>query len=145
MSSINFFTEEISFKFKNKKKIVTWILNSISKEKKSVESINFIFCSDEYLLEINTKYLNHKALTDIITFDQSSGNGIGLEGDIYISIDRVRENAVQLQVLFHHELHRVMIHGVLHLIGYKDKDTKSKLLMRKKEDAYLSLLNESFT
>jgi probable rRNA maturation factor len=139
MASINFFSEEINFKLKHPRKTSNWIKGSITKEKKSVESLNFIFCADSYLLEINTEYLNHKSLTDIITFNQSNNSKNGLEGDIYISIDRVIENSKKLKVLFDEELHRVIIHGVLHLIGYNDKDDNSKALMRKKEDAYLSL------
>lgn len=145
MASINFFSEKITFKLKNKKKISVWIKKSIEMEGRSLESLSFIFCSDQYLLKINAEYLNHATLTDIITFDQSNGPSGGLEGDIYISIDRVKENAQQLQVSFDDEVSRVIIHGVLHLIGYTDKDDKSRVEMRKKEDAYLSLRNQSFT
>jgi rRNA maturation RNase YbeY len=138
MADINFFTEEISFKLPHPRKTSRWIKDSIIKEKKKLESLNFIFCSDEYLRQMNIQYLNHETFTDIVTFDQSEG-GSAIQGDIYISIDRVRENAVKFDTSFDKELHRVIIHGVLHLIGYKDKSDKDKLMMRKKEDAYLSL------
>jgi probable rRNA maturation factor len=141
MASINFFSEEIIFKLKNKKEISNWIKKSIEKEGRSLECVNFIFCSDQYLLKINTEYLNHNTLTDIITFDQSNDLTGGLEADIYISIDRVKENASQLEILFDEEICRVIIHGILHLMGYTDKDEKSRLEMRKKEDAYLLLRN----
>lgn len=110
-------------------------------EGRTLELLNIIFCSDNYLLKINTEYLNHNTLTDIVTFDQSNSTADGLEGDIYISIERVKENAQMLQQSFDDELCRVMIHGVLHLIGYTDKSARAKIAMRKKEDAYLSLLN----
>jgi len=138
MPSLNFFTEEITFKLPHPQKTRNWIKNSIRSEKKDLQQINFIFCSDEYLRGINIQYLNHQTYTDIITFDNSEGSG-RLEGDIFISVDRVTENALKYEREFDEELHRVIVHGVLHLIGYKDKGGENKKLMRKKEDAYLSL------
>ena len=137
MAAINFFSEEIPFKLPHPRKTSNWIKQCIKKEKKILVSLNFIFCPDNYLRAINIQYLNHKAFTDIVTFDQSEGEGI--HGDIFISLDRVKENAIKFNASFDNELHRVIIHGVLHLIGYSDKSDRSKSIMRKKEDAYLSL------
>jgi len=134
---IRFFYEEVDFKIKHPTKVRRWVTETTRKEKRQVSEINYIFCSDKYLLSLNQNYLNHNTLTDIITFDNSEGKII--EGEIYISFDRVNENASKFQSSFEDELHRVMIHGVLHLCGYKDKKPKDKTLMRKKEDAYLSL------
>jgi probable rRNA maturation factor len=103
-----------------------------------INEINYIFCSDSYLLSLNKGFLKHNTLTDIITFDNSEGTG-SMEGEIYISIERVKENATKYDVSFEDELNRVMIHGILHLLGYKDKKPSEKALMRKKEEAYLSL------
>jgi rRNA maturation RNase YbeY len=138
MALINFFSEEIKFKLDHPIKTTRWIKEVIKAEKKSLNQLNFIFCSDLYLLQINKEYLNHKTLTDIVTFDNSDGDK-SILGDIFISVDRVVENADQFKASFDQELHRVIIHGVLHLIGYGDKDDRSKAKMRKKEDAYLSL------
>lgn len=138
MASINFFTEGISFKVSNPRKTATWIKAAVAKEKKRLHQLNYIFCSDEYLLKVNQQYLNHQSLTDIITFDNSE-NSEFLEGDIFISIERVRENAGKFKVDFDNELRRVIVHGALHLMGYTDKTKKAKKEMRKKEDAYLSL------
>ncbi len=137
MASINFFSEEIDFQLQKPTKIKHWIKSVIQAEGRNLESINFIFCSDEYLLSKNIEYLNHNTLTDIITFDTSESESI--EGDIFISIDRVTDNAEKLNIPFRDELDRVLIHGVLHLIGYGDKGGEQKELMRKKEDSYLSL------
>lgn len=112
---------------------------SIMHEKMYVGSINFIFCSDIYLLQINQQYLNHDNYTDIITFDNSELQ-LEISGDIFISIERVYENSKKFSGSFLSELYRVMIHGILHLIGYKDKSNKDKDAMRRKEDYYLSLL-----
>jgi rRNA maturation RNase YbeY len=138
MAAINFFSEDIVFKIRHPRKVSTWIKESIERETKALRSINIIFCSDERLLSINKQFLNHHTLTDIITFDTRENNA-ELEGEIYISIDRVTENATKFGVLFEDELHRVIIHGILHLIGYTDKKSEAKLLMRKKEDTYLLL------
>jgi probable rRNA maturation factor len=134
---IRFFYEEVDFKLKHPTKIRLWITESAKKEKRQITEVNYIFCSDKYLLSLNQDYLKHNTLTDIITFDNSEGPLIA--GEIYISIDRVNENAAKYASGITDELHRVMIHGVLHLCGYKDKKPVDKTLMRKKEDAYLSL------
>lgn len=134
---IRFFSEEIEFKIQNPKKVKAWLNQSANRERKEIIEINYIFCSDLYLLKLNQEYLNHNTLTDIITFDYSQGSK--LSGEIYISIDRVMENSQKFDSGFVDELHRVIIHGVLHLCGYKDKTKSDKTLMRKKEDAYLSL------
>lgn len=139
---INFFSEDISFKLHSEKNSRVWINRILRQEDFEAGEINFIFCSDIFLYDINVLYLQHETLTDIITFDQSDDNSI--EGDIYISIDRVKDNAVSLDVSFKKELHRVMIHGILHLLGYTDKTPKEKQLMREKEDECLSLHNDIF-
>lgn len=136
MPSINFFNEDISFKLKQVQKLKTWIKATIAKEKYSLHSVNYIFCSDTSLLERNIQFLQHNTLTDIITFDLSEEPGT-LDGEIYISIDRVWENAEKFSKSFEDELHRVLIHGVLHLVGYRDKKADQKEEMRKKEDYYL--------
>lgn len=106
----------------------------------TIGDINYIFCDDEYLLKINLEYLNHDTLTDIITFDYVE-KGV-LSGDIYISIERVRENSEIFSVPFEQELHRVLAHGVLHLCGYKDKSDEDAAVMRKKEDFAIQLFSE---
>lgn len=138
MATIRFFSEDISFKIDLPRKKTLWIKEVARREKKTIKEINYIFCSDEYLLQLNHGFLKHKTLTDIITFDNSEDK-TSLQGEIYISIDRVRENALKFKAAFEVELKRVMIHGVLHLIGYKDKKPSEKTLMRKKEEACLSL------
>ncbi len=138
MPSIHFFEEQIKFRLQHPRKTSDWIRESVRLEKKKLLELNFVFCTDEYLAEMNERYLNHATYTDIVTFDTSDGRN-GIEGDIYISIDRVRDNASRYQSEFDEELHRVIIHGVLHLMGYSDKRKRDKELMRKKEDAYLSL------
>ncbi|MBS1486078.1 MAG: rRNA maturation RNase YbeY [Bacteroidetes bacterium] len=135
--SIRFFSEGIPFRLKNQRKKIKWIKMAATRERRVVAEINFIFTSDAILSELNISYLNHRTLTDIITFDYS--NEAGISGDIYISADRIKENAVKFESRFEDELDRVMIHGVLHLCGYKDKSKTQKSMMRKKEDAYLSL------
>ena len=135
---IYFFTEDIEFKLDEKKKLEQWIHNTASEHSFIIDNINYIFVSDTYLLDINKKYLNHKTLTDIITFDNSFFN-LGLAGDIYISIERVRENAVKYKVDFQEELCRVMIHGLLHLCGFKDKNVLDKEKMIDAEN--VALLN----
>jgi len=137
--SIRFFCEDVDFKLKNSKKSILWIKSSILAEGKAPGDINFIFCSDIHLLQMNIEYLQHNTYTDIITFDTSEEEDI-ISGDIFISIDRVRDNATTFKKEMDNELHRVIIHGVLHLIGYSDKTTNKKSIMRRKEDAYLSLL-----
>jgi rRNA maturation RNase YbeY len=138
MASVNFFNQDILFKLPYPLKTASWIKAVIKKEGFRPGQLNFIFCSDEHLLGINIQYLNHHTYTDIITFDNSEEPGL-IEGDIFISIERVRENAENLRIEFIEELHRVLIHGVLHLLGYTDKTSDKKGEMRKKEDACLSL------
>ncbi len=135
--SINFYTEEISGLHLSRTALRTWIKAVIGEEKKKTGDISFIFCSDEYLLGINQQYLEHDYYTDIITFDDVSGELIS--GDIFISVDRVRENAEIYGQSFSDELHRIIIHGVLHLLGYKDKEPDQKEIMTGKEDYYLSV------
>ena len=139
MPLINYFSYKTRYKLKTPGKVTSWIKNVVEKEGAGIHEINFIFSSDSYLLTLNQGFLKHNTLTDIITFDNSSQSDSSLEGEIYISIDRVKENADKFQVPFEDELSRVMIHGVLHLLGYKDKKPSEKALMRKKEEACLSL------
>jgi len=136
MGSISYFTEQTSFRFPKKRLVSAWIRNVIVAESDILVQLNIIFCSDEHLLKINREYLQHDYLTDIITFDQSE-EPRAVEGDIFISVDRVRENAKLYAATFLHELHRVIIHGVLHLCGYKDHTDEDRHQMREKEDFYL--------
>ena len=138
MINIHFFNEGIPFELKNKTKLRKWIESTIKQNQSKLISLNYIFTSDNYLLEINKNYLNHDTLTDIITFDQSSKKNF-IEADMYISIERIKENSETYNISFIDELHRVMIHGVLHLLGYKDKTGEEKKEMRKKENHYLAL------
>jgi len=135
---IRFFTEEIDFKLEQKNKLARWINTIAGEQAFLIDNINYVFVSDAFLLELNKKYLKHKTLTDIITFDNSFVN-LGLSGDIYISIERVRENAVKFKVGFQEELCRVMIHGLLHLCGFKDKNPNDKEKMIDAEN--IALLN----
>lgn len=135
---IGFNNIDINSNLKNKKQIRSWLEAVTRKEKKKIGNIDFNFCTDEHLLAINIRYLNHNFYTDIITFDFSE-NGI-VSGDIYISLERVKENAKTHHTVYSNELMRVLVHGVLHLCGYKDKTRKEAALMREKEDHYLSLL-----
>ena len=136
--AIHFFSEDISFSLDKEQQTISWIENILDGEKQISKSINYIFCSDDYLLKINKDYLDHNTLTDIITFDNSEEEG-KIEADIFISVDRVQENALSLDKKFDEELHRVIMHGLLHLVGYNDKTDEEKSEMRKKEDACLSL------
>ena len=133
---VNFFIEDISFTLKEKIHLRSWVKQTIISEGKKLKELNFIFCSDSYLLEINKQYLNHDTLTDIVTFDNSESYG-SISGDVFISVDRIRENAAKFKATERDELHRVMIHGTLHLLGFKDKTTAQKALMTSKEDQYL--------
>jgi probable rRNA maturation factor len=122
---------------KEKRKINSWIKLCIAKEGKEINTISFNLCSDEYILQLNNEALQHDYYTDIITFELNEKNE-PIEGDIYISIDRVKDNAKTLKIPFITELQRVLIHGVLHLCGYKDKSTKEEKQMREKENYYLN-------
>ena len=169
---ISFNSEDIQFNLKNKTKLKSWIVYTIEKKKQKAGDISFVFCSDAFLLEMNKEYLNHDTYTDIITFDYSSDSSAtgksplpplkrgNISGDIFISIDRVQENADKFSPIgvsastqnaqgdkkrkkssnFEDELHRVIIHGVLHLLGYKDKTKTAKAEMRKQEDLCLKAL-----
>lgn len=137
-SKIVFNSEEIDFTLKNKLKIRTWLTQIIQSHGYKLSALNFIFCSDDYLLKINIEYLNHHTLTDIITFDNAEEKG-NIDGDIFISIDRVKENAGIFKVTFEKELLRVLAHGTLHLLGFKDKNAKDQKEMTSKEDQCLSL------
>lgn len=161
--AIHFHNLQIDFKLKNKAKLKSWVKHIAEFEKKTIDTLNYIFTTDEELLQKNKQFLNHTTLTDIITFDYCEGNmldpfhnsqnlypshrevaGRGykkpnnemglISGDIFISIERVTENAKKFNVEFIEELHRVIIHGTLHLCGYKDKTKATATLMRKKED-----------
>lgn len=136
MPAILFFEEDISFKPKNKAVIRQWLKDTIDSEGYRLKELNYIFCSDSYLLEINQQYLDHDTFTDIITFDNSEEEKT-IVGDIFISVERIRENAALFKVTETRELHRVMVHGLLHLLGYKDKKPAEKKLMTEKEDLYL--------
>lgn len=138
LKDILFFTEDIDFKLKDKAKIRQWIMNTIKAEGyKRVGELSFILCSDSYLLEINKQYLNHDTYTDIVTFDSSEDEDV-IAGDIFISVERIAENAEKFKVNSSDELHRVIIHGVLHLCGYYDKSPEDKALMTNKENEYLA-------
>lgn len=138
---ISFYTEDIVFVLKNKVVLKKWITNTIKIKKRKIGDIAFVFCSDDHLLNINKKYLNHTTLTDIITFDYSKENPQkSICGDIFISIDRVKENAKEFSKTFENELHRVMIHGILHLLGHTDKTEVAKTEMTKEEDLCLKKL-----
>ena len=142
---ISFQTLDINFKLKNKTILKHWIAAVIEKKKRRVDQLTFIFCSDEYLLNINKKYLNHNTYTDIITFDYSKADiKLPISGDIFISIDRVKENASIYSKTFENELHRVMIHGTLHLLGYSDKTKIAKKEMTKQEDNCLKIIETFF-
>jgi rRNA maturation RNase YbeY len=135
-NEIRFFLEDCKYRILDKQLIKNWLSETIILENKILGYINIIICTDNYLYELNQKYLAHDTLTDIITFDLSESNI--LLGEIYISIDRIKENARMFNVAVKDELHRVMVHGVLHLCGYKDKTKKDKEQMTIKEDFYLS-------
>lgn len=136
---VSFNNQGSSFKLKDKTKLKQWIKTITEKEKHRLGTINYIFCTDDELLEINIRHLNHNTLTDIITFDYTEDKTIN--SDIFISIERVAENAQKFKVSFEEELHRVMIHGILHLCGYKDKSKADAELMRKKENWALKLFS----
>ncbi len=129
------FNYETEFELDNENTIQNWISNCIEKEGFELGEINYIFCDDNYLHKINVEFLQHDTLTDIISFDYSLGKLVG--GDIFISVERVLENAKEFKVTFKQELKRVLIHGILHYMGYKDKTDEEKQKMRTKEDECL--------
>ena len=130
------FHYETDFLLENTKSFIRWIKNVILEENKELGEVNYIFCDDKYLLEKNIKYLDHNTLTDIITFNYCEGNVIS--SDIIISIERIMENSSIFENSFSEELNRVMVHGILHLIGYNDKTDGEKEIIRKKEDYYVN-------
>lgn len=133
------FNYETSFELKSEILLKNWIENVVADEDFSIGEINYIFCDDDYLHKLNVEFLQHDTLTDIISFDNTLGKLIS--GDIYISVERVRDNAKDFKVSFLDELHRVMIHGVLHYMGYKDKSEKEKIKMRIAENTALLSIN----
>lgn len=133
---IDFFSEDIDFIPEHPDRLSRWIISVIESEGKIPGAVSFIFCSDEYLLKMNIEHLQHDFYTDIITFDYCEGPVIS--GDLFISVDRVKENASEMHVSFEDELHRVMVHGVLHLLGYGDKTEAEQLAMREREDKHLA-------
>ena len=140
MARINFFTEDIVYTVKHKSIIKKWIEATIIAEGYQLEELNFILCSDEYLLRINQDFLKHDDYTDVITFDNAEVLKT-IVGDIFISLERIKENAVNYKSTTLNELCRIFIHGTLHLLGYKDKTKKAKTTMTEKEDFYLGKLN----
>lgn len=133
---VSYFNEDISFPFKEKRLTSRWLKFVAESESKRLGDIAVIFCSDNYILDVNIKYLQHDYFTDIITFDYCEGNR--LSGDLFISIDSVRENAAFYKTVFAQELNRVIVHGLLHLIGYDDHTPEDVAVMRAKENYYLS-------
>jgi rRNA maturation RNase YbeY len=142
VGTISFNNNQVSFTLKDKLLIKSFLPIIFKEEGYEFKSVSYIFCSDEYLLKLNQKYLNHDTYTDILTFTLS-GTSLPIVSEIYISIDRVEENARELGLNFLDELHRVMIHGILHLCGYSDHTPKLKTEIHKKEDHYLSLLRST--
>lgn len=138
---INFFTEEVDTPLNDIPHTTSWLMKIAAEHQHKITELNYIFCSDDYLLKINQEHLNHDYFTDIITFDHSEDTGF-IEGDVFISVDRVRDNSETLQVQFLDELHRVIVHGLLHLLGYNDKSESEQKVMREKEDACISLLHK---
>ncbi len=139
---INFFVEDVEFTLKNKQNIRTWIFDTIQAYQCKAGEINYIFCSDEYLRKVNIEYLQHDYYTDIITFDSSEEEGL-IAGDMYISTERVADNAEQLATTFEQELYRVLIHGILHLIGYADDTDENEAEMRALENKALQNLTSN--
>ena len=138
---IRYYCEDIKFEFKNKFANNRWLKMVAGSEIKTLGDISIIFCSDNYILNVNLRYLHHDYFTDVITFDYCEGDK--LSGDLFISIDSVRENAVEFGTGFDEELHRVIVHGLLHLIGYDDHTPEQQLVMRAKEDYYLGLRDKA--
>ncbi len=135
---INFHSESIDFKVTNPIKTKRWLKSVIEAEGFELGEINYVFCEDEYLHKINVEYLDHDTLTDIITFDNSEDETL-IEGDIFVSIERITDNAQDFKTSFEHEFRRVIVHGILHLCGYYDKTDEDEKQMRAKEDHYINL------
>lgn len=142
MTKINFRSGDRSFVFPNKTHLKSFIASIFKKEKRELGSINYIFCSDDMLLKINQDFLQHNYYTDIITFGLNE-SGEPIEAEIYVSIDRVKDNANQQNVSYQNEMQRVLFHGALHLCGYKDKKKSEIIVMRQKEDQYLHLITKA--
>jgi len=136
--AINFTAHEVKVNLKNKTKLKSFLKTQFKKEGQGLKNLQYVFCSDDYLLEINQQFLQHDTLTDIVTFELGENPDV-TEGEIYISIDRVRDNAAKFEVSEEQELHRVIFHGALHLCGYKDKSKDQSATMRNKENEYLEL------
>ena len=134
---ISYYFQDTDFKFRDRRRTNEWLKLAAESEIRRIGNISIIFCSDNYVLDINQKYLQHDYFTDIITFDYCEGDR--LSGDLFISVDSVRENSVEFGTEFKDELNRVIIHGLLHLVGYDDHTEKDIKLMRSKENYYLSL------
>ena len=137
---IRYFCEDIRFTYKNKLANNRWLKMVAGSEIRKIGDINVIFCSDNYILDVYMKYLQHDYFTDIITFDYCEGKV--LSGDLFISVDSVRENSIEFGTDFEEELHRVIVHGVLHLIGYDDHTDEDKKVMRQKENYYLQMRSQ---
>ncbi len=136
MISFNYETE---FELHNEPDFSKWLSSVILSENKKEGEINYIFCDDNYLLEINQQFLDHDTLTDIISFDYSVGNEIN--GDVFVSVERVKENASDFKVTFHEEIQRVLVHGILHYCGYKDKTESDERIMRSKEEEKMKMFH----
>ena len=137
--SLHFYSADIDFSLDNPDLVTKWIQTVIRNHERMTGKITYLFCSDDYILDVNKRFLDHDTYTDIITFDNVEGNLVS--GDILISIDRVGENARQFGVSFSQELHRVLVHGVLHLLGFKDKSEEDSKMMRAKENESLQILS----
>lgn len=138
--NINFYAEDVPFEPQQPENIKNWLKKVAQQEGNGINALSFIFCSDDYLHKMNVEYLNHDTLTDVITFQYSDPEANAIEGDIFISTQRITENAQSFGVEFNTELHRVMVHGTLHLLGYADKSPEDKTLMTEKENFYLEQL-----
>ncbi|HSN07663.1 MAG TPA: rRNA maturation RNase YbeY [Hanamia sp.] len=139
MGTITLNNHNIQFSLKDKLFIKSFLARVFAEERVVFKSVSYVFCTDEFLLKLNQEYLNHDTLTDILTFTLSNSS-LPVVSEIYISVERVKENAEKIKVPFITELYRVMIHGILHLCGYTDQTKSEKAIMRKKEDHYLSLI-----
>lgn len=135
---ILFFTEGVPFNLRHRKQLRSWLGKIARSHKRRIEALNYVFVSDKQLLEMNRKFLNHDTYTDIITFESDCGKN-SVCGEIYVSVDRIRDNAAKFEVTMKDELHRVMAHGLLHLCGFKDKSVKDQSVMRSQEEKALDL------
>lgn len=136
--AIHFTAHEVVIALKERTRLKAFIKDLFKREGQGLQQLQYVFCSDDYLLQINNKFLKHDTYTDIVTFDLSEQPDVTI-GEIYISVDRVQDNATKFKVTTNYELHRVIFHGALHLCGYKDKRKSDQELMRQKEDEYLTM------